>query len=123
MGVDPVPIGVGRLIPKQLILEHQPDDIDSESVHPAVQPEAHMVQHRRQYSGIAVVEFGLLRHELMQVILPGVFIKRPSRTAKETQPVVGWSAVWSRVAPDIPISFSLSRLLRLSRNHACSSEV
>jgi hypothetical protein len=102
--IDAIPIRIDWLVTQAGILDHQPDHIDAEAINAAIEPEAHLVEHCRQHFWVAVVEFGLLLDELMQIVLTGLFVKSPCRAAKETCPVIGRAAVGRRVAPDVPVA-------------------
>ncbi len=56
---------------------------------------------------MAVVEFGLLGDELVQVVLAGALVEGPGRAAEEAQPVVGRSAVRGGIAPDVPVPLGI----------------
>src|SRR3954465_6371803 len=82
-----------------------PDHIDAETVDTASQPESHDVVNRLTNPRIAPVEVGLLGKERMIVILPGVDIVLPCAAAELGHPVVGRTAVFCRLAPEVPVAF------------------
>ena len=81
--------------------------VHAKAVHAAVEPEAQGVHQRRAHLGVAIVEFGLLPDELVQVILPGRLVESPGGAAEEAQPVVGRAAIGGRVAPDVPVALRI----------------
>ena len=96
-------VEVGWIVAQLFVFDNEANDIHAEPVHAAIQPKAQGVKHGSFYVRVAPVEFRLLWHKLMQVILPGRFIPRPRRAAKKAAPVVGQRAVGLGIAPDVPI--------------------
>ncbi len=94
---------VGRVVAQQRILHHHLRDVDPEPIHPAVQPEAGVVEHRGTHRRVAPVEVRLLRQECVEVVLAGRWIQLPRRPVEHADPVVGHAAAGCRVAPHVPI--------------------
>src|SRR5205085_1074108 len=104
-GVTWLPMWVHWVITELLILEQQPEDIDAEAIDSPVEPEAQDIIHDLAHSGIAPVQIGLFHIVQVQVVLPGVFIELPGRTAEIAGPVIGRTTIRSRVSPDVPVAF------------------
>ena len=98
------PVRVGWLVTQGGVLDHEPDDVHTEAVDAALEPDAHFAQHGLKHGRVSVVEFGLVAVELVQIVLARCGIQRPGGAAKVGEPVVGWAAIGSGVAPDVPVA-------------------
>ena len=82
-------VRVRRVVAQFGVLDEQADHVHAEAVHAPLQPEVEHIHHRFAHFGITPVEFGLLLHKLVQVVLARRLVERPRRTAKDAAPVVG----------------------------------
>ena len=78
--------------------------VDSKPCHATAEPEAHGVVHGVPDLGIAPVQIGLFRVEVMVVILVGDWVEFPRGMAKPRLPVVGRLARPFPVSPDVPVA-------------------
>ena len=104
-----------RIVAEQIVLDQQPQDIHAEAVDAAIEPEAHCRVHRLADVGIAPVQVRLLGQERVVVELAGCGVESPRRSAEVRHPIVRRAAIWSRVAPQIPVALRVCA--RASRLH------
>ncbi len=96
--------GQYRVVMQIGVFKQARDGINSKPGHAPVEPEAHGVVHRLPHLGIAPVQIGLFRVEVMVVILVGDWVECPCGMAKPRLPVVG-RLVWPLpVSPDVPVA-------------------
>ena len=112
-----------RIVFEVGIFKQRVDRVEAESRDAAFVPEAHAIQHRLAHFGIAPVQVGLLRIEIVVVILAGCWSERPASIRQMSK-----SSCWAAcpvfaVAPDVPVAFRIVFDDRDSRNHLCWSEV
>ncbi len=98
------PHGVRRVVPEGLIFHEGGEDVDPESIHVSLEPEAHHVEHRPPHLRVAPVQIRLLPVEQVQVVLSRLHVPFPGGTAEVALPVVRRSPVRDCVAPDIPVA-------------------
>src|SRR6185295_16376761 len=100
-----------RIVPEQLVLDQAVRDVDAETVDAAVEPETHDVVDGAADLFVPPVEVGLLRQEVMEVVLAAGRIERPRRAllscSKHRAPVVRRAAV-PRVGPHVPVPLGVA---------------
>ena len=79
------------------------DGVEAEAVDAAVEPEAGGVQQGVLDRGIVQVQLGLLRQEIVHVVLAAAGVPGPRRAGEDGLPVVGRRAVGFRIGPDVPV--------------------
>src|SRR6202022_4701759 len=99
--------GQNRVVMQIGVFKQARDGINSKPGHAPVEPEAHGVVHRLPHLGIAPVQIGLFRVEVMVVILIGGWVELPRGMAKPRLPVVGSLPRPLAVAPDVPVALRL----------------
>ena len=77
--------------------------VDPEPVHAPVAPEPHDLAELVLHRLVAQVQAGLLRGEVVEVVLPPQVIPGPGRRPELRQPVVGLRAVGLRIGPDVVV--------------------
>ncbi len=78
--------------------------IHPESVYAFVQPKPHYSEHRLLHFRIAPVEVGLFDEKGVVVILLRSIVPLPGAPAEDAQPVIGRTAIWLRILPDVPVA-------------------
>lgn len=96
--------GIDGIVAELRVLEQVPENVDAESVDAAAEPEAQHVVHRSANVRVTPVEVRLPREKRVAIVLAGRRIELPGAARGKALPVVGWSAVRARVAPDVPIA-------------------
>src|SRR5438046_8209300 len=90
--------------------------VDAKSIDAALEPKAQHIEHRSLHFRIAPVEIGLLFEKRVIVILSGPFVPFPGAAAEIGAPIIRRSAVWRRIAPDVPVAFGApARWARLDK--------
>src|SRR5215471_7861572 len=100
-----LPNRIHRIITELLILEQPRKYVDAETIDATVEPEAQDIIHSLANLLVAPVQIRLFHIELVQVVLPGVFIELPGRPVKSADPVIGWTSIGGRITPGIPVAF------------------
>src|SRR6266487_3313946 len=102
-----LPIWIYQMVAELIIFQQQPEHIDAEAIDTTIEPETHHIEHRLLYSGIAPVQIWLFHIEQVQVVLSGLRIELPGRTAKIACPVIGRTTIGGRIVPDVPVAFRI----------------
>ena len=84
-------------------MHREVDRVDAEAVDSAVEPEASDVQQRVLHRRIVDVEIGLLRQEVVHIILAASGVPGPRGAAEHRLPVVRRRTIRLGVGPDVPI--------------------
>lgn len=85
-------------------MEVEVDDIEPETVDPALEPESGDVEKRVLDFGVVQVGIRLRCQEIVQVVLRASRVPLSGRTAEDREPVVRRRPVGLRVCPDIPVA-------------------
>ena len=86
------------------ILHGKVTGVQPEALHTTLEPEPEGVEHRLLHRRIPPVQVGLLGEETVQVVLAGVVVVGPCRSAEHRNPVVGLGSVGCRVPPHVPVA-------------------
>src|ERR1700735_621129 len=98
---------IGRIVAKLCILDQVPDHVDAETINPFPKPKAHHIVDGLTHGGIAPIQVRLLGQEGVVVVLPGRGVVLPGTSSEFRKPVVGWTAIGCRIAPDVPIALGV----------------
>ena len=94
---------IRRIVAQRVIVQHEIDGIETETVNAALQPEFGVGEMRFQHALIRQIELGLIRQEMVQIILPPRRLPFPCRAAERRKPIIGRPAIGARIGPDEPI--------------------
>src|SRR5258708_1154888 len=100
-------IGCRRIVPKLRVMHRKIDRIDPKAVDAAIEPEARDIQKHVLNLSIMDIEVGLLRQEVVEVILAAPGIPGPSRTTEDRLPIVGRRPVGLGIGPDVPVGLRI----------------
>ncbi len=92
-----------RIIGQRCIMQIRIGDIETETIHSALQPGVQNRQRRRAGRGIAPIQLGLLAQEFVVIVLPPRRVIGPCLSCKGRKPIVRHRAVNLWWGPDIPI--------------------
>ncbi len=98
-------VGLGQVLAAgALALDQVGHGVAAEAVEPAVEPEAHDVQHRARHGRVVVVEVGLVAEEAVPVVLLGDRVPRPVRLLGVGEDDAGVAVALVGVAPDVVVA-------------------
>ncbi len=80
-GAGPV-LGIGRIVSEALVLDQPPQRVHPEAVHPALEPEAQHLEHRRLDLEVPPVQVRLLLQEGVEIVLLCLLIPGPGAPAE-----------------------------------------
>ena len=101
----------GRIVPEFRIMHVEVGGIQTETVDTELQPKPHFTQYRILNFRIMQVQIRLLAQEIVHEILLALAVPLPSRSTKNTHPVIGRRSVRLRVLPDIPVGLRIAGTL------------
>ena len=93
-----------RVVAEQPVLHDRIRNIDPEPRHAPIEPATKDAVEGSTDVLVPPVQVRLVRQEVVEVVLPGRLIERPSRSAEGTAPVVRGSSIVRGVGPHVPIT-------------------
>ena len=96
--------GGRRVVPQLRVLDDDVAHVDAEAGHSPVEPEGQDRVEGGPDVLVPPVEVGLLDQMVVEVVLPGVLVERPGRSAEAGHPVVGRRSVGLGVGPHVPVA-------------------
>ena len=98
-----------RVVAQAFVSDQPRCHVDAEPVDAAIEPKAHHVVDRGADVFVPPVEIGLLRQEMVQVVLAGLFVERPraADALEHGAPVVRRPAAATRFGPDIEVALRI----------------
>ncbi|MNX95020.1 hypothetical protein D3C86_1272730 [compost metagenome] len=96
-----------RVVAQKLVVEIVVDGIEPETVHAAIQPEAHGFEKSILNLGIVKIQVRLRGEEAVHVILLAHAVPFPGRSAEHGKPVCRRRAIRLGIGPDIPVGLAV----------------
>ena len=96
-------LGDDGVVGERRVLDEGVGDVDPEPVDPAVEPVLDDAEEGLPHRRVGPVEVGLLGQEQVAPPLPGRLVEGPGRTPEVAAPVVRWTTVRGRVAPQVEV--------------------